>query len=70
MRDVLESPLLLLVLGAVVTGWLLPRIAQDWQDKRKGLEIKADLVERVGNHSGGSTTWPGGRVKISDLTSR
>jgi len=26
--------------------------------------------QRPGNHSGGSTTWPGGRVKISDLISR
>ncbi len=43
----LNQPLTLLVVGAAVSGWLLPRLARGWQDQRTGLEIKASLVERV-----------------------
>lgn len=47
MLDVLGHPLLLLAVGSALSGWLLPRIAQQWQDQRKGLEIRTQLVERV-----------------------
>lgn len=45
--EVLGHPLFLLVTGALLSGWLGPRLTQRWQDQRKALEIKADLVERV-----------------------
>jgi hypothetical protein len=45
--DILTHPIVLLALGGLVSGWLVPRITQRWQDQRKALEVKADLVERV-----------------------
>jgi len=47
MGDVLSHPLALLVVGAVLSGLLVPQLTQRWQDQRKALEIKAELVERV-----------------------
>src|SRR3712207_436081 len=44
---VVGHPLTLLVLGAVLSGLLLPYVARGWQDQRKALEIKAALVERL-----------------------
>ncbi len=45
--DVLGHPLVILIAGAFLTGWLIPRITRRWQDQRKALEIKADQIERV-----------------------
>ena len=44
---ILSHPLTLLLAGAALTGWLLPRLVRGWQDQRKALEVKASLVERV-----------------------
>jgi hypothetical protein len=45
--SVLSHPLTVLVVGAALSGWLIPRFTRRWQDERKSLEIKADLVERA-----------------------
>jgi len=45
--DILTHPIVLLALGGLVSGWLVPGITQRWQDQRKALAVKADLVERV-----------------------
>lgn len=45
--SILSHPLSLLIIGAALTGWLLPRVGRRWQDQRKALEVKASLVERV-----------------------
>lgn len=45
--DVLRHPLTVLFIGALVTGLLVPRITRQWQDQRKALELKAELVERL-----------------------
>jgi len=47
MGKALGHPLVLLVVGAVLSGLLVPQLTQRWQDQRKALEIKAELVERV-----------------------
>ena len=47
MEDFLGHPLVVLAIGAVLTGLLIPQFTQRWQDQRKALEIKADLIERV-----------------------
>lgn len=44
---IVRHPLFLLVATALVSGLVVPRIAQRWQDHRKALEIKAGLVERL-----------------------
>lgn len=46
-RETVGHPLFLLLVGAVVSGALVPRLTQHWQDQRKMREIKTDLVERV-----------------------
>ena len=40
-------PLVLLVAGAVLSGWLVPRVTRRWQDRRAALDVKVQLVERV-----------------------
>lgn len=47
MTDVLKHPLFLLLAGAVLSGLLIPRLTQRWQDQRKALELKAALIERA-----------------------
>jgi hypothetical protein len=47
MGEALGHPLVLLVIGALLSGLLVPRLTQRWQDQRKALEIRAELVERV-----------------------
>jgi hypothetical protein len=44
---VVGHPLTLLLLGALLSGLLVPYIARGWQDQRKALEVKATLVERL-----------------------
>lgn len=47
MENLLRHPLVVLAIGAVLTGLIIPHLTQRWQDRRKALEIKADLIERV-----------------------
>jgi hypothetical protein len=44
---VLGHPLTLLLLGAALSGLLVPWVARGWQDQRKALEVKAALAERL-----------------------
>jgi hypothetical protein len=45
--QVLAHPLMLLLLGAALSGLLVPWVARGWQDQRKALEVKAALAERL-----------------------
>lgn len=47
LATVVRHPLFLLLTGALISGLVVPRLAQRWQDHRKALEIKAALVERL-----------------------
>jgi hypothetical protein len=40
----LSHPLLLLALGTLLSGLLIPRLTREWQDHQKALEIRTDLV--------------------------
>src|SRR5688572_15919458 len=40
-------PLILLLVGAGVTSLLIPWFTNRWQDRRKQLEIKVDLVSKI-----------------------
>ena len=43
----LSNPLLLLVVGAGITGLLVPYITNQWQNHEKELELKTSLVTRI-----------------------
>jgi hypothetical protein len=43
----LRHPLTLLILTAVLSGIVAPRISGRWQDRAKAQEIKARLVEDI-----------------------
>jgi hypothetical protein len=43
----LSNPLLLLVVGAALSGLLIPYITAQWQNHEKELELKTDLVTRI-----------------------
>jgi hypothetical protein len=40
----LSHPLLLLALGTLLSGLLIPRLTREWQDHQKALEIRTELV--------------------------
>jgi hypothetical protein len=46
---VLGHPAVLLLLGAGVTGLLVPHITTAWQNQQKALDIKTNLVSRLSN---------------------
>ena len=43
----LSNPLLLLVVGAALSGLLIPYITAQWQNHEKELELKTNLVTRI-----------------------
>jgi hypothetical protein len=47
LKNILSNPLLLLLVGALVTGLLAPYITKQWQNQQKELEIKTDLLRRI-----------------------
>jgi multisubunit Na+/H+ antiporter MnhG subunit len=40
-------PIIVVVLTATLSGYLIPRITRDWQDYQKELEIKTSIVEKA-----------------------
>jgi len=45
--EILSHPLSLLLIGATVSGLLIPYFTNRWQRHQKGLEIRIDLVGRI-----------------------
>lgn len=43
----LDHPLIVLLVGAVVTGLLVPAVTRRWQDRQKELELKTGLVSEL-----------------------
>lgn len=43
----LRHPLLLLIVGAFITSFLIPSYTRQWQDHQKELELKADLADQM-----------------------
>jgi hypothetical protein len=52
----LSNPLLLLVVGAVISGLLIPYITSQWQNHEKELELKTNLVTRISESLSGVLT--------------
>lgn len=47
MQEFLGHPLLILVTGALLSGWVIPRVTRGWHTQQKALEIKTDLVTEL-----------------------
>ena len=47
LANISEHPLFLLVLGAILTGLVLPSITRRWQNYQKELDLKTDLVAEM-----------------------
>jgi hypothetical protein len=47
MSAFLAHPLIVLLVGAVVTGLLVPTLTRRWQDRQKELELKTQLVSEL-----------------------
>lgn len=43
----LEHPLVILVVGAIITSFLFPYLTRGWQDHQRGLELKASLIDQI-----------------------
>lgn len=48
LSKLLSHPLLLLVVGALISKYLIPSLTRRWQDHQKKLELKSDLLNRIG----------------------
>jgi len=46
-KKILTHPLLLLLIGAVISGLLVPYITNQWQNHQKEMEIKTNLVTQI-----------------------
>jgi hypothetical protein len=53
---ILSHPLSLLLVGAVVSGLLVPTFTNRWQLHQKGVEIRIDLVRRISKNVMGIMT--------------
>ena len=49
-KEILSNPLLLLVVGGILTGLLIPYITTQWQNHEKELEIKTSLVSKISEY--------------------
>lgn len=47
LNHILSNPLLLLVVGGIITGLLIPYITNQWQNHQKEFEIRTDLLGRI-----------------------
>lgn len=45
----LHHPLLLLIIGALISSYIIPFYTRAWQDHQKELELKTDLVGEISN---------------------
>jgi len=45
--DWLAHPLLLLIIGALISALIVPWLTQRWQNHQKKLELKSDLVSQI-----------------------
>jgi hypothetical protein len=46
-KEFVSNPLLLLIVGAVISGLLVPSITSQWQNYQKELEIKSNLTGKI-----------------------
>jgi hypothetical protein len=47
----LPTPILVTVIGALLSAWVIPAVTRQWQDQQKARELKAALVERIGRNT-------------------
>ncbi len=51
----LSHPLLLLVVGALLSSYIIPSITRKWQERQKELELKTNLVKEISQAVAGVT---------------
>ena len=51
MSTLLAHPLVVLFVGALITGLLIPWLTRQWQDRQKELEVKTKLVSDMSDSS-------------------
>jgi hypothetical protein len=62
--DWLAHPLVLLLIGAIVTSFLFPYLTRGWQDHQRGLELKANLIDQI------NETTEGALAELSEVEFR
>lgn len=50
-KEILSNQFLLLIVGAILTGLLIPWITTQWQNHEKELEIKTSLVSKISEYA-------------------
>lgn len=49
-KEILSNQFLLLIVGGILTGLLIPYITTQWQNHEKELEIKTNLVSKISEY--------------------
>ena len=49
-KEILSNQFLLLIVGGILTGLLIPYITTQWQNHEKELEIKTSLVSKISEY--------------------
>ena len=44
----MPTPIVVTVIGALLSAWIIPAVTRQWQDQQKVRELKASLVTRIG----------------------
>ena len=69
LRGWLSHPLLLLLVGALISNYLIPGLTRQWQINEKALEIKTSLVNRISTSVAGVvTTAQLGEIRATSQT--
>lgn len=45
--DIIDHPLFILAIGAIITGFLIPQFAKSVQSRKESFEIKRDLIKKI-----------------------
>ncbi len=65
-KKVISHPFLILVVGAIISGLLVPYFTHQWQDNQKQLELKTDLADEINKAISDSMATARGETGGSD----
>lgn len=50
----LQHPLVILIIGAIISSYLFPYLTRGWQDRQRGLDLKTSLINQINQTTEGT----------------
>jgi hypothetical protein len=47
LKSALSNPMVLLIVGAIISSFIIPYYTRQWQDHQKELELKTNLSDEI-----------------------